>query len=320
MWFTDIILVIVGIVAVVISYKISVDSEGTGEKTHEYGGSQLWSEQDEKTIRKRIEKVMEEKVDVVLDQAEYSLSRLSNEKMISMHEMSEQVLEKIDKNHSDVVFMYNMLNEKETDLKKLLNVVDRKVSSVKNEIGGAEGLSVENADIPISKSGISAVRDASVQDVAMRSSAVREPAGHDASVRGPVGSEAAGRSAANMRSMLANKGKTAGKAAPPQAGGSAISRLAKRGVVEPAPKKTAVSRNMSVSDLLQLNASKSHEEEALAAAGALHGEDGNASGGPRDNKDRIVALYKRGKSVLDISKELDMGQGEVQFIIDLYGK
>lgn len=317
MWFTDIILVIVGIVAVVISYKISVDSEGTGENAPGYGGSQIWSEQDEKTIRKRVEKVMEDKVDIVLDQAEDSLSRLSNEKMISMHEMSEQVLEKIDKNHSDVVFMYNMLNEKETDLKKLLNVVDRKVSSVKNEIGGVEGFSEEDADIPISKSGISAVRDASVQDVAMRGSAMRQSAGHDVSVRGSVGHESSGHSVTAMRTMQANKGKTPEKAAP-QVGGSAISRLAKRGVVEPAPKKTSVSRNMSVSDLLQLNSSKNHEEETVSADESFPDED--AAGGPRDNKDRIVALYKRGKSVLDISKELDMGQGEVQFIIDLYGK
>lgn len=317
MWFTDIILVIVGIVAVVISYKISVDSEGTGENVPGYGGSQIWSEQDEKTIRKRVEKVMEDKVDIVLDQAEDSLSRLSNEKMISMHEMSEQVLEKIDKNHSDVVFMYNMLNEKETDLKKLLNVVDRKVSSVKNEIGGAEGLSEEDIDIHVSKSGISAVRDASVQDVAMRGGAMRQSASHDVSARGSVRQESSGNSVPAMRNIQANKGKVPEKAAP-QVGGSAISRLAKRGVVEPAPKKTSVSRNMSVSDLLQLNARGNHEEETDSADGSYHGED--IAGGPRSNKDRIVAFYKSGKSVLDISKELDMGQGEVQFIIDLYGK
>lgn len=316
MWFTDIILVIVGIVAVIISYKISVDSESTGETVQSYGASQIWSEQDEKTIRKRVEKVMEEKVDIVLDQAEDSLSRLSNEKMISMHEMSEQVLEKIDKNHSDVVFMYNMLNEKETDLKKLLNVVDRKVSSVKNEIGGAEGLSEGSEDIPISKSGISAVRDASVQDVAMRGVAMRESAVRDTSVRSLTGREPAGHGAGAKHTMSANKGKTPEKPAP-QVGGSAISRLAKRGVVEPAPKKTSVSRNMSVSDLLQLNASSS-QEEAFPADGTEAGED--SAGGPRDHKDRIVALYKAGKSVLDISKELDMGQGEVQFIIDLFGK
>lgn len=312
MWFTDIILVIVGIVAVIISYKISVDSEGTGESAQSYGASQIWSEQDEKTIRRRVEKVMEEKVDIVLDQAEDSLSRLSNEKMISMHEMSEQVLEKIDKNHSDVVFMYNMLNEKETDLKKLLNVVDRKVSSVKNEIGGADGLSEDVSDIPISKSGISAVRDASVQDVAMRGSTVRDASSHSV-----TGREPAGHGAGAKRVISGNKGKMPEKPMP-QAGGSAISRLAKRGVVEPAPKKTSVSRNMSVSDLLQLNASGNHGEEAFPADGSVSGED--AVGGPGDHKERIVALYKAGKSVLDISKELDMGQGEVQFIIDLFGK
>ena len=36
-------------------------------------------------------------------------------------------------------------------------------------------------------------------------------------------------------------------------------------------------------------------------------------------KEKILALYKEGKSVRDISRELGMGQGEVKLVIDLYG-
>ena len=38
-----------------------------------------------------------------------------------------------------------------------------------------------------------------------------------------------------------------------------------------------------------------------------------------ETNQRIRELYQSGKSILDISKELDMGQGEVKLIIDLYG-
>ena len=37
-----------------------------------------------------------------------------------------------------------------------------------------------------------------------------------------------------------------------------------------------------------------------------------------DHSDEIISLYKKGRSVLEISKMLDIGQGEVKFVIDMY--
>ena len=39
--------------------------------------------------------------------------------------------------------------------------------------------------------------------------------------------------------------------------------------------------------------------------------------GTNRNKE-ILSLYKKGNSVLEISKALDMGQGEVKLVIDLF--
>ena len=36
-------------------------------------------------------------------------------------------------------------------------------------------------------------------------------------------------------------------------------------------------------------------------------------------KEKILELYKSGKSIRDISRELGMGQGEVKLVVDLYG-
>ena len=36
-------------------------------------------------------------------------------------------------------------------------------------------------------------------------------------------------------------------------------------------------------------------------------------------KEKILELYKNGKSIRDISRELGMGQGEVKLVVDLYG-
>ena len=37
-----------------------------------------------------------------------------------------------------------------------------------------------------------------------------------------------------------------------------------------------------------------------------------------NHNDEILSLYKKGRSILEISKMLSLGQGEVKFVIDLY--
>ena len=47
------------------------------------------------------------------------LSKLSNEKIMAVSEYSDQILEKIARNHEEVVFLYNILNHKEKSLRRL---------------------------------------------------------------------------------------------------------------------------------------------------------------------------------------------------------
>ncbi|MCQ2506904.1 MAG: DUF6115 domain-containing protein [Lachnospiraceae bacterium] len=68
----------------------------------------------DKLIKERLSEVTDEKV----VEADDSLSKLSNEKLMSMNEFSEQVLQKIETNNREVVFMYDLLNKKEEELKK----------------------------------------------------------------------------------------------------------------------------------------------------------------------------------------------------------
>ena len=38
-----------------------------------------------------------------------------------------------------------------------------------------------------------------------------------------------------------------------------------------------------------------------------------------NNTKEILALHRKGKSVVEISKALGLGQGEVRLVVDLYG-
>jgi len=56
----------------------------------------------------------------IISRTEEYLSKLSNEKIMAVSEYSDQILEKIDRNHEEVVFLYNMLTHKENELKETL--------------------------------------------------------------------------------------------------------------------------------------------------------------------------------------------------------
>lgn len=68
-----------------------------------------------------------------LDDVEGKLCKLSNEKIMAVNEYGETILEQIHKNHSEVVFLYSMLNEKEAELKKLLAEANRFKKEIKEE-------------------------------------------------------------------------------------------------------------------------------------------------------------------------------------------
>ncbi|MCR5322888.1 MAG: hypothetical protein K6E85_06435 [Lachnospiraceae bacterium] len=67
---------------------------------------------------------MNHKSDLLIAESEDKLEKISNDKIIAVGEYSDQVLEKISSNHKEVVFLYQMLNEKEEELKKTATKLD----------------------------------------------------------------------------------------------------------------------------------------------------------------------------------------------------
>ncbi|MBE5959906.1 MAG: hypothetical protein E7256_00730 [Lachnospiraceae bacterium] len=80
---------------------------------------------EEEKIKKHIRTIMEEETAYVLSAAEDRMSRISNEKIIAVNEYSEDLLAKIENNNEEVVFLYNMLKQKEEEMKDTLERVER---------------------------------------------------------------------------------------------------------------------------------------------------------------------------------------------------
>lgn len=224
----EIALIIIGVMTVIVSC-IMVDRSG---KTVSHPAGQPFSLENSLTQEEKnklVEKMKEQLTDVseeTVVRTDDALSRLSNEKIIAVNEFSDQILEKIKRNHEEVVFLYNMLNDKEKELKAAVKEID---SSRKK-----------------------------VQDI-METRANAEKA----------------------QTVKAAKGQEAAKPAAPAA---------------------RADKPVKSTDI---------RPEASPGIPVLNGLNPNSNS-------QILTLYSQGKTVIEISKLLGLGQGEVKLVIDLF--
>ncbi len=252
----EIILLIAGFACVCLSFFVAKGKEEMQPDNGETpGSSNVWTEKEEQIIRDRVTQLVEERQNELLDAAQDQMNHLCNDKIMAVDEFSQQLLEKIESNHQEVVFMYNMLSEKEKEVKKI--ITEPVVKQVKSES--------EKPKPAEPKRKVPAKKQAVVKPEAVASPAAASP-------------EAAARPARQAKPVTQEKPviKAEKQAAPAKA---------------MAPEKASVS-----------------EKQAEPVK--------NVSG---DMNLRIQKMHREGKSVLEISKDLDIGQGEVQLVLALYG-
>lgn len=75
-------------------------------------------------LRNYADRLMEEKSEEVIVKTDDYLSKVSNEKIMAVTDYTDQILAKIDANHKEVVFLYDMLNQKEDDIKQMVHQFD----------------------------------------------------------------------------------------------------------------------------------------------------------------------------------------------------
>ena len=123
----EIALLTIGLIVIVASFVFS--SKSDGDTIHNVKDVTFTDKQKE-DIKKQITDILDEQIENVKEQTEISLDKLSNQKMLEMHEYSDTILQEINRNHNEVMFLYDMLNEK----KKEINNTVRDMNVTKKEI------------------------------------------------------------------------------------------------------------------------------------------------------------------------------------------
>ena len=73
-----------------------------------------------------------------LDRTERAMERISNEKLSEINEYSDTVINDINKNYKEVMFMYDMLNDKHKNLTDVVSEVTKRADEVKQVVRDAE--------------------------------------------------------------------------------------------------------------------------------------------------------------------------------------
>lgn len=124
----EIIILIAGIVFVIISFfpgrkETAVPENADIDKTilriKEAAAFQ------ETELKRRVQEILEEQSHEVLSETKEKLSRMSNDKIIAVDEFSSQVLEKIENNNQEVIFLYDMFQKKEEEMKSAMNKLEQ---------------------------------------------------------------------------------------------------------------------------------------------------------------------------------------------------
>lgn len=143
---TEIVLLVLGIIVFVLSFVIPAKTEKFSKENLKDAKEEIQKIVDEavKEANSNIEDNVTEISDYNVEKAERAMERLCNEKIMAINEYSSTVLESIDKNHQEVMFLYDMLNEKHNVLKETAVVVDQTVKEAKQT---AQDVAVEIQEV-----------------------------------------------------------------------------------------------------------------------------------------------------------------------------
>lgn len=156
----EIILIIAGAVICILGYLMPAKKEDMDETLQLIGEDEVRKVVDKEVgeAKTHISDIIDETVSYAIEKTERSMERVTNEKIMAVNEYSDTVLEEINKNHKEVLFLYDMLNDKHDNLKATVAEASRTAEEIKQTVKDAEITARETQE---SVKGIEgAVRDA----------------------------------------------------------------------------------------------------------------------------------------------------------------
>ena len=125
----EIFLIVFGLIIVVVSF-IFGEQFGNSDKDTKYDNANIAMVTKE-LVSKEVESELANVIDEKIEKAEVELDKITNQKIMALGDYSDDVNAKISKNHDEVMFLYDMLSDKEKTIKNTVKDIEALKVSVK---------------------------------------------------------------------------------------------------------------------------------------------------------------------------------------------
>lgn len=285
----EIALLVIGIMIMIASFIFSTDKQKT--ETEAVVTGEL-SEKQKEEIDRQIKEILDDRMDEVKEQTEINLDKLSNRKMLEMNEYSDTILAEINRNHNEVMFLYDMLNEK----KKEINIAVRDINIAKKELE-KNIAEVENVE-PVKE--VQPVKQSKTTKTVKKAAPAKPVIEEMEDTGGFMASENILKE--EQKKNILNQLDAVVEAVSDDVQADEEVQTPKKNRKKTSTAKTAAKRTKEA-------VLKETLRDTRKAANVEEG--GN-------NNERILALSSQGMSQVEIAKELGIGLGEVKLVIDLF--
>ncbi len=313
----EIVLLIMGIVIFIGSFLIPEGKTRSGRDEAAMDEKKIHDlvEKEVEEAQGRITDIVDETITYAMEKTERSMDRLTNEKMMAVNEYSDTVLSEINKNHQEVVFLYDMLNDKHENLKNTVTEVERTAKEVRQTVKDAEinarertvkEGAPETASVEVQTTQQEVPQQTGFELFGVSGAFVPEKVAIAETKKTPK--KSAGAAKARTRAVLDTDRESTSKGQENEEKGVAengVKGTTEEPAEKPAEKPAARKRT----------AKPKTEAEVPSVAVSL---DKAGRSGTRNSNEKILELHKAGKSNMAIAKELGLGIGEVKLVIDLF--
>lgn len=286
-------LLAVGIIVIIASFFVPDKEDRDDKKDIEKKQEQIRKlmERELDGMKLRVNEATNETVEVGMEKSERALEKITNEKIMAVSEYATTVIEEIDRNHKEVMFLYDMLTDKQTDVKNTVRHAEAAVKEVNEAAKTASDTAIYATN----------VANAASEAVSLANEAVNSI---------PVSNGVANLNGGNNVDSV-----------------NTVDIKSEPDVELPKQSLFSMAADMDAGELINgdmdvLTKVVPFEEEIKEAEPELSEfellERSTSFNNVNNNNQMILKLSAEGVPAVDIARQLSLGVGEVQLVIDLF--
>ena len=320
----EITLILVGIVFLIGSFMVKDKlSKNDLDKIADMSAEELKviTEKEIKNAESAIDGMLDEHIASKTDETKRDLEKETNSKIMAINEYSDTVLDSINKSHNEIMFLYSMLNDKHEELTRLSGNIEKITAQAKKTFEPVEASKINNLS---NKTVLNAKPVVNAAPVSNRQ-AVTESRGIASSdiVTGTKNTASVKKQNVSAQNMMSQHAAVQNI----MSQNTVVRNTAVPNTVVPnMAAQNAVAQNVAVSNMTAQNMTAQNMTASNTAMQSRNLSDTDVQSGrvydisEINHNPQILRLYKSGKNIVEIAKELGLGKGEVKLVIDLYNE